>query len=69
MVVIFFFGVSMVTYGAKTVRRNYEWGSTNLLAESAVAVNPGNAKVFMTIGNYYAQQVIIVIHIKCSLSL
>ena len=53
----FFLCATLVIYSAKTVNRNYAWGDTRLLAESAVSVNPGNAKVFMVLGNYYAQQV------------
>lgn len=50
--------VVMVTcYSVKTVWRNYEWTDIRVLSESAVPVNPTNAKVFMTIGNHYAQQV------------
>ena len=49
----------LLFYSAKTITRNWDWGNTLLLAESAVPVNPSNAKVYMTIGNHYAQKVCI----------
>lgn len=54
--------VTMAIYGTKTLQRNHEWTDIKLLSESAIAVNPTNAKVYMTIGNYYAQQVCKLIH-------
>ena len=47
-------------YSVKTVDRNWDWGNALSLAESAVPVNPSNAKVFMTIGNHYAQHVSVI---------
>ena len=47
----------LLLYSVKTFKRNLDWGDSLLLAESAVPVNPSNAKVFMTIGNHYAQKV------------
>jgi len=49
--------ITMATHVTKTVTRNFDWWNTQVLAESALLVNPGNAKVFVTIGNVYAQQV------------
>lgn len=50
-------GLTLLFYGAKTLQRNYQWTDSRLLAESAIMVNPGNAKVYMTLGNHYAQEV------------
>ena len=47
----------VLLYSVKTFKRNLDWGNSLSLAESAVPVNPSNAKVFMTIGNHYAQKV------------
>ena len=47
----------LLLYSVKTLRRNLDWGDSLSLAESAVPVNPSNAKVFMTIGNHHAQKV------------
>ncbi len=49
--------VTVAFYSGKTVLRSHEWTDIKLLSESALKVNPSNAKVYMTIGNYYAQQV------------
>ena len=47
----------LLLYSVKTFKRNLDWKDSLSLAESAVPVNPTNAKVFMTIGNHYAQKV------------
>ena len=47
----------VVGFSVKTVLRNAEWTNTETLGMAAVPVNPGNAKVLMTLGNIYAQQV------------
>ena len=47
----------LLLYSVKTFKRNLDWGDSLSLAESAVPVNPSNAKVFMTIGNHHAQKV------------
>ena len=47
----------VLVYSVKTVGRNWEWDNALSLAESAVPVNPSNAKVFATIANHYAQNV------------
>ena len=49
--------VTMAFYSGKTLVRSHEWTDMKLLSESALKVNPGNAKVYMTIGNHYAQKV------------
>ncbi len=54
----------MVMYGVKTARRSYEWTDIRTLSESALPVNPTNAKVYMTIGNHYAQEVSWISQIK-----
>ncbi|XP_065840870.1 protein O-mannosyl-transferase TMTC2-like [Oscarella lobularis] len=38
-----------------TIQRNSEWLDTKSLAESGIKVNPNNAKVHLTLGNYLAQ--------------
>lgn len=53
----------LLLYSLKTVNRNCDWSNSLALAESAVSVNPSNAKVFMTIGNHYAQNVSLCVHI------
>jgi len=47
----------LLLFSAKTLVRNWEWRNTQALAESALKVNWGNAKVQMTMGNVLAQQV------------
>ena len=49
--------ITVATHATKTLMRNFDWWNTQALAESALPVNPGNAKVFVTVGNVYAQQV------------
>ena len=59
--------ISLAFFG-KTIIRNLEWKNTQSLAESALKVNPGNAKVHMTMGNVLAQQVsysLICVHSCC----
>ena len=56
----------VLLYSIKTFKRNLDWGDSLSLAESAVPVNPSNAKVFMTIGNHYAQKVRTGIHNVCA---
>ena len=52
----------LLTFSAKTVKRNFEWHSTQRIAQSALAVNPGNAKLHMSMGNVLAQQVRIMLY-------
>ncbi|XP_064394194.1 protein O-mannosyl-transferase Tmtc2-like isoform X2 [Halichondria panicea] len=47
--------LSVTTFSVKTLLRNGDWTGTEALASSAIPVNPGNAKVFMSLGTYYTQ--------------
>lgn len=47
----------VLIFSAKTVSRNWEWGSTSGIATAALKTNPGNAKIHMSMGNELAQQV------------
>ena len=47
----------LLIFTAKTVLRNAEWSTTGRITQSALVVNPGNAKVQMSMGNELAQQV------------
>ena len=47
----------LLMFSAKTLARNLEWSNTQTLAEAALKVNSGNAKVHLTMGNVLAQQV------------
>ena len=49
--------LSVIAFSVKTVLRNGDWRNTETLASSAVPVNRGNAKVFMTLGTHYTQLV------------
>ena len=49
--------LSVTTFSVKTLLRNGDWTGTEALASSAIPVNPGNAKVFMSLGTYYTQLV------------
>ena len=51
----------VVVFSAKTVARNADWTTTDAIVRSALKVNPGNAKVHMSMGNELAQQVYIYI--------
>ena len=52
-----FLVLSVTTFSIKTVLRNRDWADTKTLASSAVPVNPGNAKVFMSLATHYTQMV------------
>ena len=47
----------LLTFSAKTLKRNSEWQNTESIAQSSLKVNPGNAKLHMSMGNVLAQQV------------
>ena len=47
----------LLIFSVKTVLRNAEWSTTGRITQSALVVNPGNAKVQMSMGNELAQQV------------
>ena len=47
----------LLVFSTKTVLRSAEWQSAGSIAQSALSVNPGNAKVFMSVGNELTQQV------------
>ncbi|XP_048588556.1 protein O-mannosyl-transferase TMTC4 [Nematostella vectensis] len=46
----------LLTFAAKTVHRNSEWYDTGTLAASGLRVNPENAKIHLTMGNYFAKK-------------
>ena len=46
----------LVIQSGKTVRRNRDWVSQESLWKSAVAVNPGNSKVFTNLAKEYEQR-------------
>ena len=53
----FLFYCLLFLFASKTIQRNSEWLDTKSLAESGIKVNPNNAKVHLTLGNYLAQNV------------
>eukprot|EP00118_Oscarella_pearsei_P008648 m.45784 g.45784 ORF g.45784 m.45784 type:complete len:778 (+) comp33634_c0_seq6:121-2454(+) len=50
------FYILLLLFSLKTVQRNSEWLDTQSLAKAGIRVNPGNAKVHLTLGNVLAQK-------------
>ena len=44
-------------FAVKTLNRNAEWKDTEGIAASGLKMNPGNAKIYLTMGNMLAQKV------------
>lgn len=47
----------LTLFAIKTLSRNAEWKNTESLASSGLKVNPGNAKIYLTMGNVLARKV------------
>ena len=47
----------LLLFAFKTVHRNSEWQNKETLARSGLKVNPTNAKIHVTLGNFLANKV------------